>query len=312
MENIVNIKVIGIGGAGNNVVDRMIASGIDHVSYIAINTDVNTIRNSQAPERFPIGEKLTGGLGTGAKPELGEKAARDAYGKIEAALRGADMVFVTAGMGGGCGTGAAPVVASIAKDMGILTVAVVTMPFAFEGCRHLRVAEAGIEALRKAADALIVIPNNNLKFATDSRITFLNAFAIADNILVQTVGSIIELVQKSGLINSDFADVQTVMKNAGVMHVSVYQAGGANRAQLVFDHIRQSKLLGTSIDDAKSVLLCITAPSRVGLEEIDNLSAAVRTIAHPEANIIFGIRLDDSLGDDLQAMVIATSFEHPH
>ena len=219
------------------------------------------------------------------------------------------MVFIAAGMGGGCGTGAAPVVAEIAKELGILTVAVVTMPFSFEGRKHMQVAESGVELLRKAADAIIVIPNNNLKFATDSKLTFINAFAIADSILVQTVGSIIDLVQKTALINSDFADITTVMQNSGVTHVGICRAAGLNRAQTVFESIRKSKLLDTTIENAKAVLLCITASSRVELEEIDTLSSAVRRDVHPEANIIFGLRTDDMMGDDLQAMIIATTFE---
>lgn len=219
------------------------------------------------------------------------------------------MVFIAAGMGGGCGTGAAPGVAEIAKELGILTVAVVTMPFSFEGRKRMQVAESGVELLRKAADAIIVIPNNNLKFATDSKLTFINAFAIADSILVQTVGSIIDLVQKTALINSDFADITTVMQNSGITHVGLCRAAGPNRAQTVFESIRKRKLLDTTIENAKAVLLCITASSRVELEEIETLSSAVRTDVHPEANIIFGLRTDDMMGDDLQAMIIATTFE---
>lgn len=307
MENVVKIKVVGVGGAGNNIVNRMIASGIDGVSYIAINTGATSIANSLAQEKLQIGENITGGLGTGAKPELGEKAAHDACGKIETMLKGTDMIFITAGMGGGCGTGAAPVVAQIAKSLGILTVAVVTKPFAFEGRAHGRAAEEGIAALRKYVDAIIVIPNNNLKHATDSKITFVNAFAIADSVLVQTVGSIIDLVQRSAEINVDFADVTTVMQNSGTMHVGLSRTSGAERTQAVFESIRQSRLLDTTINDAQQVLLSITASSRVGLDEIESLSEAVRAAVHPDANIIIGMRLDEMMGDDMQVLIIATA-----
>lgn len=306
MEKVVNIKVIGVGGAGNHVVDRMITSGIKDVTYIDINTDANAIKGSSAEEKLQIGENLTNGLGTGSNVAIGRQAAEDSVSKIEALLKGTDMVFITAGMGGGCGTGAAPVVAEAAKNMGILTVAVVTKPFTFEGRGHMKAAETGIEALRKVVDAIMVIPNNNLKLITESKITFLNAFAMADNVLVQTVGGIIDLVQKEGLINSDFADITTVMQNSGTMHMGLCRASGADRANKIYEHIWQSKLLDTTIEGAKAVLLCITASSMAGLDEVEELCAAVREAVHPEANIIFGMREDDMLGDDMQAMIIAT------
>ena len=309
MEKVVNIKVIGVGGAGNNVVDRMITSGIKDVTYIDINTDANAIKESLAEEKLQIGENLTNGLGTGSNVAIGRQAAEDSVSKIEALLKGTDMVFITAGMGGGCGTGAAPVVAEAAKNMGILTVAVVTKPFTFEGRGHMKAAEAGIEALRKVVDAIMVIPNNNLKRISESKITFLNAFAMADSVLVQTVGGIIDLVQKEGLINSDFADITTVMQNSGTMHMGLCRAGGADRAQKIYDQIWQSKLLDTTIEGAKAVLLCITASSAAGLDEVEILCAAVREAVHPEANIIFGMREDDALGDDMQAMIIATGID---
>lgn len=314
MEKVVNIKVVGVGGAGYSIVNRMIASGIDGVSYVTIDTCTKTERISETHESLQIGENLTGGLGTGAKPEIGEKAAHDACGKIEALLKGSDMVFVTAGLGGGCGTGAAPVVAQIAKSLGILTVAVVTTPFAFEGRAHGRVAEEGITALRKYVDSIIVVPNNNLKHVTDSKVTFMNAFAIADSVLVQTVGSIIDLVQSTAEINVDFADVTTVMQDSGTMHVGLARVSGAERAQAVFESIRQSKLLDTTIGGAQRVLLCITASSRVELDEVEILSEAVREAVHPDANIIIGMRLDEMMGDDLQALIVATAIDgekHP-
>lgn len=309
MENVVKIKVVGVGGAGYSIVNRMIASGIDGVSYVTIDTCTKTEKISEIHESLQIGENLTNGLGTGAKPEIGEKAAYDACGKIEALLKGSDMVFVTAGLGGGCGTGAAPVVAQIAKSLGILTVAVVTTPFAFEGSAHRRVAEEGVASLKKHVDSIIVVPNNNLKHATDGKVTFLNAFAIADSVLVQTVGSIIELVQRTAEINVDFADVTTVMQDSGAMHVGLARASGAERPQTVFKSIRQSKLLDTTIDGAQRVLLCISASSGVGLDEVEIISEAVRSAVHPDANIIIGMRLDEKMGDDLQALIIATAID---
>ena len=306
MENIVSIKVIGIGGAGNNVIDRMICAGVQGVSYVAINTDANAIRISQAENKMQIGEKLTNGLGTGSDEELGRKAAEDAAPKIEALLKGTDMVFITAGMGGGCGTGAAPVVAQIAKNMGILTVAVVTKPFSFEGRGRMKAAEAGIEELSRFVDAILIIPNNNLKHATDSKITFINAFAIADGVLLQTVVSIIDLVQSTAEINLDFADMTTVIQNSGRMHVGLGRASGADRVQKIYESIRQSKLLDTSIEGARSVLLSVAGSAKVGLDEVETLAAAVQELVHPDANIILGLRLDKSESDELQALIIAT------
>lgn len=270
----------------------------------------NSIKGSQAQEKLQIGENLTNGLGTGSNVEIGRKAAEDAVSKIQALLKGADMVFITAGLGGGCGTGAAPVVAQAAKNMGILTVAVVTKPFSFEGRGHMRAAEAGIAELRKHTDSILVIPNNNLKNATDSKITFINAFAIADSVLVQTVTSIIDLVQRTAAINVDFADMTAVIQDSGTMHVGFCKAGGADRVKTIFEVIRQSKLLDTTIEGAKSVLLSIAGSDQVGLDEIEELASAVREAVDPDANIILGLRLDEQEDADMQAMIIATGIEN--
>ena len=280
-DNVVTIKVIGVGGGGNNVVNRMVKSG----------------------------EKLTNGKGAGSDPEVGRKSAEENRTQISKALEDADMVFITAGMGGGTGTGAAPIVADIAKEMGILTVGVVTKPFNFEGRRRMMQAEKGIEELRTRVDSLVIIPNERLKFATDQKITFANAFEIADDVLRQAVQSISDLIKNTGFINLDFADVTAVMQNAGMAHMGVGRAGGKNKAEDAAKMAISSPLLETSINGAKGVLVNVTGSMDIGLEEVEIAANLVQQAAHPDALIIFGAAFDDTLEDEIRVTVIATGFE---
>ena len=308
-ENAARIIVVGVGGAGNNAVNRMIDENIAGVEFIGINTDKQALQFCKAPTAMQIGEKLTKGLGAGARPEVGEKAAEESSEEISQALKGADMVFVTCGMGGGTGTGAAPVVAKIAKDMGILTVGVVTKPFSFEGRRRMQQAELGIENLRTKVDSLVIIPNERLKFATDQKITFANAFEIADDVLRQAVQSISDLIKNTGFINLDFADVTAVMQNAGMAHMGVGRAGGKNKAEDAAKMAISSPLLETSINGAKGVLVNVTGSMDIGLEEVEIAANLVQQAAHPDALIIFGAAFDDTLEDEIRVTVIATGFE---
>ena len=262
------LKVIGIGGGGNNVVNRMVRAGMQGVEFIAVNTDRQCLNASQATQKLAIGEKLTGGKGAGANPEVGRESAKESKEQIAALLDGTDMLFVTAGMGGGTGTGAAPVVAEIAKEKGILTVGVVTKPFNFEGRRRMEQALKGIEELRQKVDSLVIIPNDRLQYATDEKITFANAFAIADDVLRQAVQSISDLITTTGLINLDFADVTAVMKDAGLAHMGVGRAAGKNKAEEATRIAINSPLLETSIDGARGIIVNITGPMDMGLEEV--------------------------------------------
>ena len=268
-DNVVTIKVIGVGGGGNNVVNRMVKSGTKGVDFIAVNTDKQALAISSATFKIQIGEKLTGGQGAGSDPEVGRKSAEESRSAVSKALEDADMVFITAGMGGGTGTGAAPIVADIAKEMGILTVGVVTKPFNFEGRRRMMQAEKGIEELRTRVDSLVIIPNERLKFATDQKITFANAFEIADDVLRQAVQSISDLIKNTGFINLDFADVTAVMQNAGMAHMGVGRAGGKNKAEDAAKMAISSPLLETSINGAKGVLINVTGSMDIGLEEVE-------------------------------------------
>jgi len=308
-ENVVNIKVIGIGGAGNNVVNRMIEMGVRGVEFISINTDKQVLMTSSATHKIQIGEKLTRGMGAGSNPEVGLKAAQESRDKIANDLEGTDMVFITAGMGGGTGTGGAPVIAEIAKEMGILTVGVVTKPFAFEGIHRMKQAEKGIEELKSKVDSLVIIPNDRLKFVSDQKITFKNAFEIADDVLRQAVQSISELIQVPGIINLDFADVTTVMKDAGFSHMGVGRAAGKNKAEEAAKMATQSPLLETSINGAKGVIINVTGSSDIGLEEVETAATLIKEAAHRDANIIFGAALDESLEDEMRVTVIATGFD---
>ena len=302
------IKVVGVGGGGNNAVNRMVATDIRGVEFICINTDKQVLVNC-ASQKVTIGEKITHGHGAGANPEVGKRAAEESIDDIKNALAGADMVFITAGMGGGTGTGAAPIVARIAREMNILTVGIVTKPFAFEGKRRMDQAEVGIEGLREFVDSLIVIPNERLKQVTDERITLANAFTIADDVLRRGVQSISELISVPQFINLDFADVTAVMKDAGNAHMGVGSATGKDKAVLAAKAAISSPLLETSIEGATGILICITASPDIGLEDVDVASQMVANEAHPDANIIWGAALDPSLEDEMRVTVVATGFK---
>lgn len=308
-ESGVVIRVIGVGGGGNNAVNRMIAADIRGVEFVTINTDRQALHKSEAPTQLIIGEKITKGFGAGAVPAVGARAAEESLDDIKEMLKGADMVFVTAGMGGGTGTGAAPVVARVAHEMDILTVGIVTKPFSFEGKQRMDKAEKGIKELRQYVDALVVIPNEKLKEASTTKITLSNAFEIADDVLRRGVQSISELINIPGFINLDFADVTTVMKGAGYAHMGMGVATGADKAKNAAQYAIASPLLETSIHGAKGILISITASRDVGLEDVDMASTMISAQAHPDANVIWGLSFDDSLDDEMRVTIIATGFE---
>lgn len=303
------IKVVGIGGGGVNAVNRMIEVGLKGVEFIAINTDAQALLMSDADVKLDIGRELTRGLGAGANPDVGAQAADDHADEIEEVLKGADMVFVTAGEGGGTGTGGAPVVAKIARSLGALTIGVVTRPFAFEGRRRANSADEGIEALREEVDTLIVIPNDKLLMISDRNVSMLDAFKQADQVLLQGVSGITDLITTPGLINLDFADVKSVMSNAGSALMGIGSARGENRAVEAAELAVSSPLLEESIDGAQGVLLSIAGGSDLGLFEINEAAAMVADAVHPDANIIFGATIDDALGDEVRVTVIAAGFE---
>ena len=303
------IKVIGIGGGGGKAVNRMIEAGLKGVEFIAINTDSQDLFMSDADVKLDIGRKLTKGLGAGASPEIGKQAAMDSVAEIEEVLRGADMVFITAGEGGGTGTGAAPIVAKVAKDLGALTVGVVTRPFAFEGKRRSAQAEEGIENLRSEVDTLIVIPNDRLLSISDRSISLVEAFRSADQVLLSGVQGITDLITTPGLINLDFADVRSVMSGAGSALMGIGSARGESRASKAAELAVSSPLLEASIDGAHGVLLSIAGGSDLGLFEVHEAAEMVAKYAHPDANIIFGTQIDDTLGDEVRVTVIAAGFE---
>ncbi|HLV02972.1 MAG TPA: cell division protein FtsZ [Actinomycetaceae bacterium] len=305
------IKVVGIGGGGVNAVNRMIEVGLKGVEFIAINTDAQALLMSDADVKLDVGRELTRGLGAGADPEVGKKAAEDHAEEIEEVLRGADMVFVTAGEGGGTGTGGAPVVARIARSLGALTIGVVTRPFTFEGRRRSTQAEAGIEALRAEVDTLIVIPNDRLLSISDRNVSVLDAFKSADQVLLSGVQGITDLITTPGLINLDFADVKSVMQGAGSALMGIGSARGEDRAIQAAELAISSPLLEASIDGAYGVLLSIQGGSDLGLFEIHEAARLVQEAAHPEANIIFGNVVDDALGDEVRVTVIAAGFDDP-
>ena len=308
-ESDVSIKVIGIGGGGGNAVNRMVTGGVSGVDFIAINTDKQVLNFSAAPVKLQIGEKITRGRGAGSNPDVGRSAAEESMDEIRRLMEGAEMVFITAGMGGGTGTGAAPVVAGIAREMGILTVGIVTRPFSFEGMRRIKQAEEGIARLREKVDALLIIPNERLKLVSDQKITFQNAFEIADNVLRQAIQSISELITVPGLVNLDFADVETIMKNAGFAHMGVGRASGKSKAADAAKMAIQSPLLETSIDGARGVILNVTGSPDMGLEEVEEAAAMVRAAAHQDVHIIFGAAIDDTLDDEIRITVVATGFD---
>ena len=304
----VSIKVIGVGGGGNNAVNRMISTNIRGVEFVAINTDSQVLDSSCAAKKIIIGDKVTRGKGAGANPEIGKKSAEESIEDIRAVLEGAHMVFITAGMGGGTGTGAAPVVAKAAKEMGILTVGIVTKPFRFEGAKRMLQAEAGISELSKYVDSLIVIPNERLKQVEDTKITLANAFEIADDVLRRGVQSVSELINVPGFVNLDFADVTTIMKNAGYAHMGVGRAKGTDKAQLAAMAAISSPLLETSIAGATGVLVSITASEDIQLDEVEIASQMIHEEAHPDATIIWGAAFDPTLVDEIKVTIIATGF----
>ena len=309
MDGTATIKVIGVGGAGNNAVNRMIEAGIKNVEFIAVNTDRQTLNESKANSKIQIGEKLTRGLGAGANPDIGAQAAEESRAEIAEVLKGADMVFVTAGMGGGTGTGAAPIVAATAKELGILTIGVVTKPFTFEGKKRLAQAERGVASLKGKVDTLVVIPNDKLLQVIDRKTSMIEAFRMADDVLRQGVQGISDLISVPGQINLDFADVRTIMLNQGMAHMGIGCASGENRAEDAAKQAIQSPLLETSIEGAKGIIINITGGSDMGLHEANTAAELVQRSADPEANIIFGAVIDDSMGDEIQITVIATGFE---
>ena len=307
-ENVVKIKVIGVGGGGNNVVNRMVRSGARGVDFVAVNTDKQALNVSAATYKIQIGEKLTHGQGAGSDPEVGRKSAEESRAQISKALEDTDMVFITAGMGGGTGTGGAPIVAEIAREQGILTVGVVTKPFGFEGRRRMQQAEKGIEELQGKVDSLVIIPNERLKHATDQKITFANAFEIADDVLRQAVQSISDLIRDTGFINLDFADVTAIMKNAGMAHMGVGRAAGKGKAEEAARMAISSPLLETSIHGARGVLINVTGSMDIGLEEVEQAASLVQDAVHPDALTIFGATFDESMDDEIRVTVIATGF----
>ena len=310
-ERVVKIKVIGVGGAGNNVINRMIDAGVGGVDFVVVNTDKQDLNKSVCKNKIQIGEKLTGGMGAGSKPDIGRQSAEESRAQIAKVLEDTDMVFITAGMGGGTGTGAAPIVADLAHEAGILTVGVVTKPFKFEGANRMRQAESGIAELSGKVDSLIVIPNDRLKYVTDQKITFANAIGIADDVLKQAVTSISELVGFSAnvIINLDFADVSAVMKDAGRAHMGVGTASGREKAEQAAMAAVSSPLLETSINGAMGVLVNVTGSSELTLDDVETAASIVQENANPEANIIFGATASDDLADEMRVTVIATGFE---
>jgi cell division protein FtsZ len=300
------LRVVGVGGGGSNAVNRMIEAGVSGVDFIAVNTDAQALESSEAKQRVQIGSKLTRGLGAGGNPEAGEKAAGESIEDLYEVLNGSDMVFVTAGMGGGTGTGAAPVVAKVAKELGALTVGIVTRPFMFEGTKRASSAESGIERLQEHVDTLIIIPNDRLLEITDS---MSEALQLADDVLRQGIQGISELITIPGLINLDFADVRTIMSGGGAALMAVGRGEGEERAHMAATQAINSRLLDVTIDGAKGILFNVTGGENLSLYEVNQAAAIIRETAHPDANIIFGAVIDESMGDEIRITVIATGFE---
>ena len=309
-ENVTTIKVVGVGGGGGNAVNRMVADGVQGVEFIAFNTDQQALSKNHATIKVQLGAKLTKGRGAGADPEVGQRAAEESKDEIANVLKGAQMVFITAGMGGGTGTGAAPVVAETAHDLGILTVGIVTKPFAFEGKRKMSLAEQGIANLMMHVDSLIVIPNERLKLISQEKITLMNAFEAADNVLRQGVESISSLINIPAFINLDFADVRSIMKDAGFAHMGVGVAKGAGKAENAAKAAISSPLLETSIAGARGVIINITSSPDIGLDDVETAASMITQSAHPDANIIWGTAFDDHLADEMNITVVATGFEN--
>lgn len=305
-----SIRVIGVGGAGSNAVNRMIAESVRGVEFIAVNTDNQALSRSNAPVRVRIGDKLTRGLGAGGYPDQGEKAANESLEELQKVLKGTDMVFVTAGMGGGTGTGAAPVVARVARELGALTIGVVTRPFSFEGSKRAAAAEKGLELLKQQVDTLIVIPNDRLLDLTDKRMPLDESFQLADDVLRQGIQGISELITVPGLINLDFADVKTIMLRGGSALMSIGRGSGEERARMAAEQATASHLIDMSIDGAQGVLFNITGGNTLSLYEVNQAAAIIGETIHPDANVIFGAVIDEAMGDEVRITVIATRFEH--
>ncbi|MBE2199735.1 MAG: cell division protein FtsZ [Anaerolinea sp.] len=309
IENLASIRVVGVGGGGSNAVNRMIAEGVGGVDFVAVNTDNQALLLSNAPTRVRIGDKLTRGLGAGGNPEQGEQAAQESTEELYEVLSGSDMVFITAGMGGGTGTGAAPIVAKIAHEIGALTIGVVTRPFMFEGSRRAKSAEQGIDRLKEHVDTLIVIPNDRLLELTDKRVSLTESFKLADDVLRQGIQGISELITVPGLINLDFADVKAIMSEGGAALMAVGMAAGDDRARLAAEQAINSRLLDVTIDGAQGILFNITGGPSLSLYEVNEAASIIRETAHPDANMIFGAVIDEKMGDALRITVIATGFE---
>ena len=309
-ENVTTIKVIGVGGGGGNAVNRMVSDGLQGVEFIAMNTDQQALAKNHASVKVQLGSKLTKGRGAGADPEIGQRAAEESKDEIANALKGSQMVFITAGMGGGTGTGAAPVVAEVAHDLGILTVGIVTKPFSFEGKRKMGLAEQGIANLLMHVDSLIVIPNERLKMISQEKITLMNAFQAADNVLRQGVESISALINVPAFINLDFADVRSIRKDAGYAHMGVGSAKGAGKAENAAKAAISSPLLETSIAGAHGVIINITSSPDIGLEDVETAAGLITQSAHPDANIIWGTAFDENLSDEMRVTVVATGFDN--
>ncbi len=305
----IKIRVLGIGGGGNNAVNRMITENLQGVDFVAVNTDQQALKKSVAADKIAIGEKITNGFGAGANVEIGKRAAEEAASDIKRALAGADLAFITAGMGGGTGTGAAPIVAKLAQEMGILTVGVVTTPFGFEGKLKMDRARNGIEELGQYVDSLVVIPNERLKMVSDTRITLINAFSQADEILLRGVQSISDLINKAGFINIDFADIRSVLENSGVAYMGVGRANGKDKAQVAATMAISSPLIETSIKGAKGVIVSISASVNVGLEDVDLACTMITNECNPNASVIWGVNFDETLDDEMKITLIAAGFD---
>mgnify|MGYP000920517544 FL=1 len=309
IENFARIRVVGVGGGGSNAVNRMIEAGVSGVDFVAINTDSQALLLSEAPTRVHIGEKATRGLGAGGNPEMGEKAASESIEELYEVLKGSDMVFVTAGMGGGTGTGATPVVAKVAREQGALTIGVVTRPFMFEGTQRNKVAEQGLEALKEHVDTLIIIPNDRLLEMTDRRVSLNESFRMADDVLRQGIQGISELITVPGLINLDFADVRAIMSQGGAALMAVGVGEGEDRARIAAEQAISSRLLDVTIDGAQGILFNVTGGPKMSLYEVNQAAAIIRETAHPDANMIFGAVIDETMEDRVRITVIATGFE---
>lgn len=311
VENFAQIKVIGVGGGGSNAVNRMIEEGLTGVEFLAVNTDAQALLLSNAPLRVRIGDKLTRGLGAGGNPEVGRKAAEESSDELYQVLDGSDMVFIAAGIGGGTGTGAAPIIAKVAKEVGALTIGVVTRPFTFEGSHRSRTAMAGIELLKEQVDTLIVIPNDRLLQIVDKKANLQDAFRVADDVLRQGIQGISELITVPGLINLDFADVRTIMSEGGAALMAVGKATGEDRAREAAEKAISSQLLDVTIDGARGILFNVTGGSNMTLFEVNEAAAIIKETAHPDVNLIFGAVVDPNMGDEVRITVIATGFEQP-